>query len=232
MNYRRLSIHLFWILAAVLLFPAFAFAQRDQDRDDRDRNRSRDSEVLPGPGWQVMHAEWGAGGRRVDVTNRVRVILSGNGSVKVNNTNLGGDPAEGEKKSLHIRARNFRGESQEFNFAEGDYIDASQFYNYNGGFVEDNAAGWRVMWAEWGAGDRFVDVTGRVRELLSSGGRVKVSNSNLGGDPAEGTKKVLRISARDPRGEVRQFAFEEGKYIEASQFYNYRRGRHRDDDRH
>ena len=228
MYYRKIGAYLFWFLAVTLFFSAHASAQRD---NDRDRDRDRDRELLPGPGWQVLHAEWGAEGRRVDVTNRVRVMLSGNGSVKVNNTNLGGDPAEGERKILRIRARNFRGESQEFNFAEGDYIDASQFYNYNGGFVEDNAPGWRVMWAEWGAGDRFVDVTRRVRELLSSGGRVKVNNTNLGGDPAEGARKVLRISARDPRGEVRQFAFEEGQYIEAREFYNYRRAHRRDDDR-
>jgi hypothetical protein len=221
-------LHLLWFLGIALTFAAAASAQRD---NDRDRDRDRDKELLPGPGWQVLHAEWGAEGRRVDVTNRVRVMLSGNGSVKVNNSNLGGDPAEGERKTLHIRARNFRGESREFNFAEGEFIDASQFYNYNGGFVEDSAPGWRVLWAEWGSGDRFVDVTKRVRELLSGEGTVKVNNTNLGGDPAVGAKKILRISARDPRGEVRQFAFEEGQYIEAGQFYNYRRAYRRDDNR-
>jgi hypothetical protein len=232
MNRRKSCFYFFSILALALCFPAFSVAQRDNDRDrEHGRDRDRDRELLPGPGWQVMHAEWGAEGRHVDVTNRVRVMLSGNGSVKVNNTNLGGDPAEGERKILHIRARNFRGESREFNFAEGDYIDASRFYNYNGGFVEDNVPGWRVMWAEWGSGDRFVDVTKRVRELLSGEGTVKVNNTNLGGDPAEGAKKVLRISARDPRGEVRQFAFEEGQYIEVGQFYNYRRAHHREDNR-
>jgi hypothetical protein len=223
-------LHLLWFLGIALFFAAAASAQRD---NDRDRDRDRDKELLPGPGWQVLHAEWGAEGRYADVTNRVRVMLSGNGSVKVNNSNLGGDPAEGERKILHIRARNFRGESREFNFAEGEFIDARQFYNYNGGFVEESAPGWRVMWAEWGSGDRFVDVTKRVRELLSGEGtvKVKVNNTNLGGDPAVGAKKILRISARDPRGEVRQFAFEEGQYIEASQFYNYRRAYRRDDNR-
>lgn len=224
MKKRTTSLYLFWFLAVAFLFPTAASAQRDRDHD-----RDRDHEVLPGPGWQVMRAEWGAEDRRVDVTNRVRVLLSGNGTVKVNNTNLGGDPAEGARKVLRIRARNFRGESREFTFAEGDYIDASQFYNYNGGFDEDDTAGWRVMWAEWGSGDRYEDVTRRVRELLSSGGRVKVNNTNLGGDPAVGAKKVLRISARDNRGEVRQFSFTEGDYIDAGQFYNYRRGHRRDD---
>lgn len=226
MKKRTTSFFIFLFLAAALFFPAFASAQRD---DDRDRDRDRDQELLPGPGWQVLHAEWGAEGRRVDVTNRVRVLLSGRGTVKVNNTNLGGDPAEGQRKVLHIRARTFRGESREFNFAEGEFIDAGQFYNYNGGFDEDDAPGWRVMWAEWGAGDRFADVTQRVRELLSGEGTVKVNNANLGGDPAIGAKKVLRISVRDRNGAVRQFSFEEGQYIEAREYYNYRRAHHRDD---
>ena len=224
MKKRFASLYIFCFLAAALFFPALASAQRDDDRD-------RGQEVLPGPGWQVLHAEWGAEGRRVDVTNRVRVLLSGRGTVKVNNTNLGGDPAEGERKFLHILARNFHGESREFNLAEGEYIDASQFYNYNGGFDEDDAPGWRVMWAEWGSGDRFVDVTRRVRELLSGEGTVKVNNTNMGGDPAEGAKKILRISVRDRSGAVRQFSFEEGQYIQARDYYNYRRAHHHDDDR-
>jgi hypothetical protein len=217
----RICVYVFWVVAAALLNPAFASAQRD-DRYDRDDRNYREDEVLPGPGWQVMRAEWGAGDRWIDVTSRVRVLLSGNGRVKVNNTNLGGDPDVGAKKVLRIRARKFRGEFRKFSFNEGDYIDARAFYNYGGGFDEDYSPGWRVMWAEWGSGDQNVDVTRRVRELLSSGGTVKVNNTNLGGDPAVGAKKVLHISARDAQGQVRHLSFEEGQYIDASQFYNYR----------
>lgn len=209
---RRMCLYLFWFFAAALFSPTFAAAQR-YDRDD---------DVLPGPGWQVMRAEWGAGDRWVDVTSRVRLMLSGSGTVKVNNTNMGGDPSVGATKILRIRARRFRGQSRQFTFREGDYIDAREFYNYGGGIGEDNGEGWRVMWAEWGSGDRNIDVTGRVRELLSGNGTVKVNNTNLGGDPAVGAKKVLHISARDLQGQVRHFSFDEGSYIDASQFYNYR----------
>jgi len=222
MKKRTVCFYLCAFLAVALSYPALASAQRDNDRG-RDRGRGRDNDVLPGPGWQVMRAEWGAGDRRVDVTERVRALLSSNGQVKVNNTNLGGDPAEGAKKVLRIRARNFRGDSRKFEFREGDYIDAGQFYNYGGGVSDESGGGWRVMRAEWGAGNRGVDVTERVRALLSGEGSVKVNNTNLGGDPAEGAKKVLRISARDEHGTVRQFSFTEGEYIDASQFYNYRR---------
>jgi len=64
----------------------------------------------PGEGWQVMFADWGAGNRRAVVTDRVRAMLSGNGMVKVNNQNLGTDPAAGASKTLRISARDVRGQ--------------------------------------------------------------------------------------------------------------------------
>jgi hypothetical protein len=179
--------------------------------------------VMPGPGWQVMKAEWGAGNRWIDVTNQVRMLLSGNGMVRVNNQNLGGDPAVGADKILRIQARNHQGQSRQFTFKEGSSIDASQFYSYGGGIGPGNPGnpGWQVMYADWGSGNRRVDVTQRVRVMLSGNGMVRVNNQNLGGDPAVGADKVLRISGRDARGQVQQFSYKEGASIDASQFYNY-----------
>ena len=208
MKNRRVHVHLSWFLVTALLFSASTSAQNQII-------------VLPGPGWQVIKAEWGLGNRGMDVTNRVRVLLSGNGMVKVNNANMGGDPAPGSSKVLRIQARNSRGQSRQFSFNEGGSIDASQFYNYGGGIGDGNGAGWQVMRADWGAGNRRADVTNRVRALLSGTGTVKVNNTNMGGDPAVGAAKDLRISARDRRGQIRQFSYREGAYIDASQFYNY-----------
>src|SRR3974390_2750786 len=143
--------------------------------------------VLYGPGWQVIKADWGADNRWVDVTYTVRVLLSGNGQVKVNNTNMGGDPAVGADKVLRIQARNSQGQHRSFTFKEGSFIDASQFYNYGGGGGGGaSGVGWQVMWAEWGSGNRRANVTDRVRALLSGNGQVKVNNTNMGGDPAVG----------------------------------------------
>lgn len=211
MKNRRIYVHLFWCLVASLLFSVSAWAQNQ-------------SAVMPGPGWQVMKAEWGAGNRKTDVTYQVRILLSGNGTVKVNNANMGGDPAKGADKVLRIQARNSRGQSQQFSFKEGDSIDASQFYNYSGGIGSGNGSGWQVTWAEWGAGNRQADVTVQVRALLSGNGMVKVNNANMGVDPVKGADKVLHISARDARGRVQQFTYKEGQTIDASQFYNYGRG--------
>lgn len=210
MKIRGMHLHIFWFIAVALLFAASTSAQGQNT-------------VLPGPGWQVMKAEWGAGSRWMDVTYQVRVLLSGNGIVKVNNDNMGGDPAKGADKILRIQARNSRGQSQQFTFKEGDSIDASQFYNYGGGIGNGNGngAGLQVMWADWGAGNRRADVTARVRALLSGNGMVKVNNANMGGDPATGADKVLRISARDAQGRVRELTYKEGSNVDASQFYNY-----------
>jgi len=186
------------------------------------QGQSHNHGVLYGPGWQVIKAEWGSGNRWMDVTYQVRMLLSNNGMVKVNNQNMGGDPAVGADKTLRIQARNFQGQHRNFTFKEGNSIDASQFYNYGGGTGGGgNGSGWRVMWAEWGSGNRRINVTDRVRTLLSGNGMVKVNNQNMGGDPAVGTDKTLWISARDSRGQVQQFAYKEGSNINASQFYNY-----------
>ena len=198
------------LLTFAVIFTVPAFAQYS-------------NQVMPGPGWQVMKAEWGAGNRWRDVTNQVRILLSGNGMVTVNNQNMGGDPAVGAEKILRIQARNYQGQSRQFTFKEGSSIDASQFYSYGGGIGGGGGTGrgWKVMYADWGAGNRRADVTARVRQMLSGNGMVRVNNQNLGGDPAVGADKVLRISARDSRGAVQQFTYKEGSSIDASQFYNY-----------
>jgi hypothetical protein len=205
----RLSFFLLMLFAAgaALTYPSRALAQNTM--------------VMPGPGWQVVRAEWGAGNRWMEVTNQVRMLLSGNGMVRVNNQSMGGDPAVGADKTLRIQARNSQGQTRQFTFREGSTVDASQFYNYGGGVPGGTGPGWRVTWADWGAGNRRVDVTDRVRALLSGNGMVRVNNQNLGGDPAVGAGKMLRISARDDRGRVQQFTFKEGSNIDASQFYNY-----------
>jgi hypothetical protein len=208
MKKRSIFPNLYWALTLVLLFSTSV----------RSQNQTA---VMTGPGWQVITADWGSGNRWMDVTNRVRVLLSGNGMVQVTNSNLGGDPAQGTVKVLRIQARNSRGQSRQFTFNENDSIDASQFYNYGGGTGGGNGSGLQVMQADWGSGNRRTDVTTRVRALLSGNGLVKVNNANLGGDPAVGADKVLRIYARDMQGQVRQLSYKEGSNIDASQFYNY-----------
>jgi len=203
-------------LAIIALFAADPALAQYGSQDQYNNNA-----VLYGPGWQVIKATWGSGNRWADTTYQCRMLLSGNGMVKVNNQNMGGDPAPGADKVLHIEARNYNGQRRNFTYKEGSTIDASQFYNYGGGIGNGNGPGWQVMWAEWGAGNRRSNVTDRVRALLSGNGMVKVNNQNMGVDPAQGADKTLWISARDSRGQTRQFTYREGSTIDASQFYNY-----------
>ena len=59
-----------------------------------------------------------------------------------------------------------------------------------------NGGGLQVVKADWGAGNRWMDVTNQVRRLLNGNGLVYVNNDTMGGDPAFGVYKILRIRAR------------------------------------
>jgi hypothetical protein len=47
-----------------------------------------------------------------------------------------------------------------------------------------------------------------------------VNNDNMGGDPAYGAYKILRIQATNSRGQSQQFTYKEGSTINGSQFSN------------
>jgi len=83
-----------------------------------------------------------------------------------------------------------------------------------------NGGGWQVVKADWGAGNRWMDVTNQVRRLLNGNGVVMVNNDNMGGDPAYGAIKILRIRATNSRGQSQQFTYNEGSTINGSQFSN------------
>jgi len=87
--------------------------------------------------------------------------------------------------------------------------------------------GWTIMRAEYGSRTQHNDVTDILKDLIGRGGvngRVAVNNQTMGGDPAVGADKHLRIWARNRRNEEREFDFKEGGFIEAAMF-NVRRDR-------
>jgi hypothetical protein len=87
--------------------------------------------------------------------------------------------------------------------------------------------GWQVVRAEYGSKSQHNDVTGIVNDLIGRGGvngRVAVNNQTMGGDPAVGADKHLRIWARNRRIEEREFDFREGGFIDVATF-NVRRDR-------
>ncbi|HEY2459296.1 MAG TPA: hypothetical protein VGI16_00735 [Candidatus Acidoferrum sp.] len=80
---------------------------------------------------------------------------------------------------------------------------------------------WEVVKAEYGTKNRHVDVTQIVQRLLwerQDQGRFQVTNDAMGGDPAVGADKVLRVWAQNRRREQREFDYKEGGWLETNAF--------------
>ncbi len=76
---------------------------------------------------------------------------------------------------------------------------------------------WELLRAEYGSGDTWVDVTLRVRSLVSGDSlNFRVDNDTLGGDPAPGTPKTLRLQVRDERGRRSVLSYREKDVVSLS----------------
>src|SRR5215470_5575414 len=81
--------------------------------------------------------------------------------------------------------------------------------------------GWQIVRAEYGTRTQHNDVTDILKDLVGRGGvngRVAVSNQTMGGDPAVGADKHLRIWARNRRNEEREFDYKEGGFVDVGTF--------------
>jgi hypothetical protein len=81
--------------------------------------------------------------------------------------------------------------------------------------------GWQILRADYGFKNQRNDVTDILKDLIERGGvngRVAVNNQTMGGDPAVGKDKSLRIFARNRRNEERQFDYNEDGFVEARTF--------------
>jgi Domain of unknown function (DUF3395) len=79
------------------------------------------------------------------------------------------------------------------------------------------AQNWQVMSADYGVNNNRVDVTNTVRRLVN-GPNFRVNNTTMGIDPARGADKVLRIHARNPSGQMRDFNYKEGQTVDSRNF--------------
>jgi hypothetical protein len=143
-------------------------------------------------GGELVAAEYGAGGRRLDVTPQIRSFLhDGVLQFNVNDRDLGVDPAHGHVKELFIRVRHWDGNVEEFRFPE--------HANVNLNLDPDRAYEWHdrelhIMRAFYGGAGHFVDVTDLVRSMKRDGRvLVIVDNRSMGGDPDPEVHKVLRV---------------------------------------
>ena len=186
-------------------------------------------------GWLLVRALYGFRDAQVDVTNLLRdLIVRGgfNGRIPVSNQTMGGDPAVGKDKTLHIIARNRRGEEREFNFREGGFIDAGMFVvpspppprddfddrdrgrDNDRDRDHDRDRDLYILRGYYGVQGRSVNVTDILRSRVREGRLFfDVNNQNLGGDPAIGADKILIVIYRF-RGEEQATAVREGNRLE------------------
>jgi hypothetical protein len=192
-------------------------------------------------GWQITRADYGFKNQRNEVTDILKDLIGRggvNGRVAVNNQTMGGDPAIGKGKSLHILARNRRNEEREFNYNEGGFVEVRVFNvrrddrderpaNYGGrdhDDRDDHAANYgsrdhdegnalRIIRGYYGVQGRTLNVTdvlqSRIRDGVLS---FVVTNSALGGDPAIGAGKTLIVVYRH-QGKESATAVREGNTL-------------------
>ncbi len=116
-------------------------------------------------------------------------IQNGHIGMRVGNDTLGGDPAPGSSKSLIVSYVS-GGRPGQITLTEGDYL------TLGGGRDDDDdrghGRGLRILRAEYGAGDRLVDVTARLNSQIRDGQlSLRVTNDSMGRDPVEEHRKAL-----------------------------------------
>ena len=173
--------------------------------------------------YQILRADYGIDGQRIDVTQRLRELARGNASFRMGNSTFGADPAPGRVKTLRIIARGPGGNNRTFEYREGSVVDGSQFSGWGGGKWGDTAQ-YQILGAWYGIAKRNVDVTQRLRELAKSNTFFQMGNSTFGVDPAPGVVKTLRIWARGPRGDEKMFEYREHSLVDGSQFSGWGSG--------
>ncbi|MGH9728219.1 MAG: DNAJC11 domain-containing protein [Candidatus Acidiferrales bacterium] len=175
--------------------------------------------------WQLVRAEYGAGNAWVDVTDRVRSLISGGVlHIRADNDTLGGDPAIGAPKTLRLRVRDNAGHERTLEFREKEAVElslsAGEREHERDGDGDHGRDGdrdhardggrLRITRATYGARGRTLDVTDLLnshieRDRLS----VPVNNYTMGGDPARNSPKALTVWYRYDGAEL-QARVEEG----------------------
>lgn len=144
--------------------------------------------------WTIVRADYGTGNSWRDVTSQVQSLVRGDAlNFTVNNQTLGGDPAPEKRKSLRLQVRAGWGTPQTLSFNEGSIVNL----RIAAGQTAGRRWGWstlRITKAQYGAGARVLDVTQLLNSQVQNNQlSLRVSNSTMGGDPAEGSHKALTV---------------------------------------
>lgn len=165
-------------------------------------------------GGELVRAEWGVPGRRVDVTARVQSFFhDGVLQFQVTRFNLGIDPVPHQNKDLVIRVRRWDGQVEEFSYPERSMVnleldppggvdrDARRDDDHDRDRDRDrdwrddhHERGLRIWRAYYGAEGRFANVTDALRSQVNEGRLfIRVDNNSIGVDPIPGHRKWLRV---------------------------------------
>jgi len=171
-------------------------------------------------GGELVGAEWGVPGSRVDVTARVRTFAhDGILQLEVTRFNLGIDPAPHQNKTLIIRLRHWDGDVKEYSYPERSTVNLEldpsdreerreehareerreerheeQREDRPRESYEHRERGLRILRAYYGAEGQFVNVTEALRSQMNDGSiYLRVDNATMGVDPLPGARKWLRV---------------------------------------
>lgn len=179
--------------------------------------------------WRILRALYGTYQHHVDVTARLRELSRSDNLFAVSNANLGGDPHPGVVKTLRIHARNAAGATRTFEYGEDQMVDGAAFTSWRGG--EWGQGGWEGGWghfagggaahgsvtvvsAQYGEGRDRIDVTERLRAQVRDGRlQLRVTNDNMGRDPAPNRPKFLWLTYVVGGSEQRQVRVVEGQSL-------------------
>jgi len=92
---------------------------------------------------------------------------------------------------------------------------------FSAGIGAQQDEGWIILRADYGHKELRVDVMDRLNDLLARSGpsgAVEVNSQTMGGDPAPGRAKSLRIFTKNSKNETREFEINEGHFVEARFF--------------
>ena len=172
--------------------------------------------TLPGTGdanyyqghLQITRAQYGAEFRFADVSALLNSRIQNDSlSMRVDHNTMQSDPAPGERKVLTVfyifngrQARAFVNDNDVLSLpvgtaqgGRGDRDDDDDDY-YRRFWPGRSANELRVLQASWGVERRSQDVTGQLNGMVRGNQlNVAVNNGTLGGDPAPGAPKRLRV---------------------------------------
>ena len=140
----------------------------------------------------IIEAKYGVKGIYSDVTHLVKnYVLDDSIRMQVTNNNLGGDPASGRLKHLRVlyekNGKRYRRDIMELGLFVVTGASDEYTPSYHTGELE-------ILKAIYGTEGIYRIVTGVVQNfVIRDAIRIRVTNGNLGGDPAPGRGKELLV---------------------------------------